>query len=104
MSAFDATLRIGEASVQLNKQDDDSPAYEAQLVLGLMALAPIGPEQALPIPLGTLRCPLGYEAVESLIDNLTKALEQMSRRPNIVTATSLEGADRAAEFQQGLRG
>lgn len=103
MSAFDATLRVGEASVQLQKENDDAPAYEAQLVLGLLALAPVAPDQALPIPLGTLRCPLNLDAIESLIDSLSRARDQMSRKPNIAIASSLEGVDRAAEFQQGLR-
>jgi hypothetical protein len=103
MSAFDARIRVGQAGVQVLKESEDGPAYEAELHLGIMTLAPVGPNQVLPIPVGGLRVPFDIDAVDNLIQELIGAKEQMSRRPNIEVASSLEGVDRAAQFHETLK-
>lgn len=103
MSAFEAKIRVGEAGIQLNRENDDELALEAELVLGIVTFAPVGPNQVIPVPFGALRVPLDKAAVEALAKQLNEAAEQMKDRPNIEVANSLAGVEQAAQFQQGLR-
>lgn len=105
MSAFDARVRVGSAGVGVIKENDDTPAYEAELALNLMGIAPVGPGQAIPIPFGTIRVPLDTGSVDALIQQLQEAREQMAERPpQVETATNLSEADRLAKITQGLHG
>lgn len=103
MSAFDATIRVGEIQHELKREKPDGPAYAMDMILGMMTLAQVGPQQFMPIPFGVVRVPMDTEAVDSLIADLVEVREQMSTKPNIAVAHSLEGVDKAAQFQQGLR-
>lgn len=102
MSAFDATIRVGDVSLQLI-EDESGKSYEAQLILGVMALAPVGPNQAIPVPFGALRVPLDKKSTQDLIAQLQQADEQLSERVNIDIAGSMAGVDQAAKLQAGLR-
>lgn len=101
ISAFDATIRVGEASVHA-LEDENGKTYEAQLVLGVMAVAPAGPQQIIPIPLGLLRVPLNKDSITSLIDELSAVNLKMESRPDIQVATNLSQVEHAAKLQQGL--
>ena len=104
MSAFDMTVRVGNASVVPVEPDDGGDkAVEAQMILGVLALAPIQPGQALPIPLGQLRVPLDKASIDALISELQQVSGQMRERSNVTVAHDLSEVERAAKFQQGLR-
>ncbi len=103
MTAFDAKVRIGEAAIQLNRENEDELATEAELVLGVLTVAQVGPNQVLPIPFGTIRIPLDKSSVVTLSEQFAKAAEQMKDRPNIEIASSLAGVDQAVAAQQDLR-
>lgn len=103
MSAFDMKVRVAEMAIQLNRQSDEELATEAELVLGIMAVTVVGPGQALPIPLGTVRVPLDKSSIEGLASQLTQAAEQMKDRPNIEIATDMGAVERTAEFTEKLR-
>jgi hypothetical protein len=104
MSAFDMTVRVGNASVVLVEADDgNDKAVEAQMILGVLALAPIQPGQALPIPLGQLRVPLDKASIDALISELQQASGQMRERSSVAVAHDLSEVERAAKFHQGLR-
>jgi hypothetical protein len=102
MSAFDATIRVGEVAVQ-PIEDESGNTYEAHLILGMISLIPIGPGQLAPLPLGALRVPLAKDSLKGLRDEIDRVLETVKDRPNITIAGSLDGVDKAAEFQAGLR-
>lgn len=102
MSAFDAKIRVGEASIE-TLRDPDGKSYEAHLVLGVMAVAPVGPGQAIPVPLGILRVPLDKGSLKSLIVEFTKAHEDLDERSDLAIATDLSSVERIAEQQAGLR-
>lgn len=87
MSAFDVTVRVGEASVEPISEGDK--IYEAQLVLGILTLAQIGPEQFLPIPLGVIRSHLDKQTIAEFIKSLQKVHDMMDKRPDISIAQSL---------------
>jgi hypothetical protein len=102
MSAFDATIRVGEASVAV-LEDPQGKKTEAHLILGVLAVAPVGPGQAIPIPLGVLRVPVDKRSITQLRKELEQAEEQMEERSDIQIATSLDGVDQAAQKVQNLR-
>lgn len=102
MSAFDATIRVGEVALQ-PIEDEKGDVHEAHLILGMISLIPVGPGQMAPLPLGALRVPLAKDSLKGLRDEIDKVLEVVKDRPNIQIAGSLDGIDKAAEFQQGLR-
>lgn len=103
MSAFDAKIRVAEVGIQLNRESEDELALEAEMILGVMAVAPVGPGQAIPVPLGTLRVPLDKNSVVSLGEQFTKAAEQMKEPSKLEVASSLEGVEQAAKITEGLR-
>lgn len=86
MSAFDATIRVIEVEVEVPDAPESS-LYEQQLLLITGALAPVGPNQAIQVPLGVLRIPLDYDSTKKLIDKLSEA--NLKRRPDIVTASEI---------------
>jgi hypothetical protein len=102
MTAFDTTLRVGEASLQ-PIEDENGNVYEAQLVLGTITLLPVGPGQAVPMPIGAYRVPLNRDAIKALYEQFGQALEVIKERPNIAIAGSMDGVEQAAQAQQGLR-
>jgi hypothetical protein len=102
MSAFEATIRVGEASVA-PIPDPDGKSYDAHLILGIMAVAPVGPGQALPIPLGILRVPLDKNALNSMAKEFTEVASKLDERSDIAIATDLSSVERIAEQQAGLR-
>jgi hypothetical protein len=102
MSAFDATIRVGEVALQ-PIEDDKGNTYEAHMILGMISLIPIGPGQMAPLPLGALRVPLAKDSLKGLRDEIDKVLEVVKDRPNIQIAGNLSDVEKAAEFQQGLR-
>lgn len=102
MAAFDAQITLVGLNVQVIREGEgeDAPAYAAEL--GILIGLPVGPGQA--VPFGQVRAPLTTEAVDDLIESLTEARSHMSKRPNIAIASSLDGIQQQAQFQQGLRG
>lgn len=102
MSAFDARIRVAEAHIQVVRENDEAPAYEAELVLGVLTILPVE-GGVLPVPIGAFRVGLNKETVVALRDKLTDAAEEMSDKPDITIAKDLSGVDRVQEFQQGLR-
>lgn len=103
MSAFEARIRVGEAGVQLVRDNDDEKALEAELVLGIITLAPVGPGQVMPIPFGAIRVPFDKAAVDGLAKQFTEASAEMKEKSNIEVAQSLEGVERAAAFSENLK-
>ena len=99
MSAFDATVRVGEAYVE-TRVEEDGKAYEGHLVLGVMTVIPVGPQQLLPVPLGTLRVPLNKQSADSLIESLTSLRDELDERSNLAVATDLSAVERAAQAAQ----
>jgi hypothetical protein len=79
MSAFDATIRVGEASVE-SIPSPDGKTYEGQLVLGMMTIVPVGPQQLLPVPVGVLRVPLNKQSASALIESPQDATRAFSGR------------------------
>src|SRR3954468_15029785 len=102
MSAFDATIRVGEVAIQ-PIEDESGHTYEAHMILGMITLIPVGPGQMAPLPLGAIRVPLAKESLKGLRDEIDKVLEVVAERPNIQIAGNLDAVEKAAEFQQGLR-
>lgn len=99
MSAFDATIRVGEAGVE-SVEGPDGKAYEGQLVLGLMTVVPVGPQQLLPVPFGTIRVPLNKQSCQNLIESLQALEESLEERSNIEVATNLGAVEKAAQQAQ----
>jgi hypothetical protein len=85
MSAFDATIRVIEADVEVIETDGN--LYEQQLLLITGALAPVGNNQAIQVPLGVLRIPLDYDSTQKLISKLSAA--DLKRRPDIQVASEI---------------
>jgi hypothetical protein len=107
MSAFDATIRVGEASIQ-PVQGPDGKNHEVHLILGVLTVAPVGPGQLLPIPIGLVRVPLDYDALSGLIQAGQAALEDLEKPSRLEVVTSPAAAEQAAQqakrFESGLRG
>jgi hypothetical protein len=107
MSAFDATLRVGEASIQ-PVPGPDGKSREVHLILGILTVAPVGPGQLRPVPIGLVRVPLDYDALSGLIQAGQAALEDLEKpsKLEVVTDTSQAqaAAARAKQFEQSLRG
>lgn len=101
MSAFDGRVRIGEAGIQVN-EDEHGNKYELELVLGVMALIPVGPGQAAPLPIATLRVPLDKDSALSVFTQGLEAAKQLSKRPDIAVASDLSAVNKAAEQQSRL--
>jgi hypothetical protein len=102
MSAFEATIRVGEASIEAI-QSPDGKTYDAHLILGVMAVAPVAPGQALPIPLGIVRVPLDKNALQSLAKEFTETADKLDERSDLAIASDLSSVERIAEQQAGLR-
>jgi len=102
MSAFEATIRVGEASIEPIREADGK-SYGAHLILGVLAVAPTGPGQGLPIPLGILRVPLDKNALQSLAKEFNETADKLSERSDLAIATDLSSVERIAEQQAGLR-
>lgn len=90
MSAFEATIRVGEVQVEV-AEDERGKKYQANLVLGVLALAPAGPQQVIPIPLGALKVPLDKDSIGSVIQSLQSAYDAMEKRPDLQIASNLDG-------------
>lgn len=103
MSAFDATIRVGEASVQV-LEDEQGRSFEAHLILGVLAVAPVGPGQAIPIPLGILRIPLDKNSTHQLSKSLQEAEEKLQERPNIVLPGAPGSVEAEAKMHRDLTG
>ena len=104
MTAFDATIQVGGIQVfPVGEKEADDKYTEAQMLLGIMATAPVGPGQLLPIPFGGLRVPLDLPSINDLISELQKTAEQLKERVDIPIASSLAGVERAAAQEQKLR-
>lgn len=85
MTAFDATVRVIGMEVEL--PDTDGPQYEQQLILITGALAPVGPNQAIQVPLGVLRIPLDHDSTKAIVEKLEA--NTLERRPDIQIASSI---------------
>lgn len=103
MSAFDATIRVGQAYVQ-EIPDENGKTYEAQIVLGVITIAPIGNGQVLPVPVGTMRVPINKDSIKDLIGSLQEAYDKMDQRSNIAVASDISQADKIAASQKMLGG
>lgn len=90
MSAFEATIRLGEIGVGV-PDAEEGKKYQANLIMGVLALTQVGPNQVLPIPLGTLIAPLDKATVGTLIQGLQEAHDQMDKKPDIHIASDLSG-------------
>jgi hypothetical protein len=99
MSAFDATIRVGEAGTEAIPSEDGK-LYEGQLVLGLLTVVPVGPQQLLPVPFGTVRVPLNKKSCGSLIESLQELYDSLEERSNIEVATNLSAVEAAAQRAQ----
>ena len=86
MAAFDATIRVIEIQVEVPDAPENS-LYEQQLLLVTGALAPVGQNQAIQVPLGILRIPLDYDSTNKLIEKLSEA--DLKRRPDIQVASEI---------------
>jgi hypothetical protein len=103
MSAFDTKVRVGHAGIQLSQTEESELAQEAELVLGVVTFIQTGPDQMLPIPIGTLRIPMDKHFVDGLIDQLQQAAEQMKEPSKIEIASDLSRAEQVADIQSKLR-
>lgn len=104
MSAFDATLRALDVQV-IDPQSEDQTSTQLAVIVGLILPIAQGPGQPpIPAPLGILRFDLDKTALQELSQDAGEAAEKLKSHSSVVLANSLDGVDKAAEFQQGLRG
>lgn len=103
MSAFETTLNIGSLGVQ-PLEDENGKSTEAHLVMGVVSYIPTGPGQAVPLPLGLIRVPVDRNALKGFHEEIGRALEVVEERSQVQVASSLDGVDKAAQFQANLRG
>ena len=104
MSAFDARVRIAEASVNVIKEEGQEFATEAELVLGIATVVQVGPNQILPIPFGAIRVPLDKSSLDSLRDRLDAASKELKERVDIAIAPNLNGVENLANMGKEFRG
>lgn len=69
MSLFEATIRVVETDVEVIGGENDVH-YEQALVLHTATLAPVGPNQAILVPIGTVKVPLDKDSTDKLIKQL----------------------------------
>lgn len=100
MSAFDATVRIGGAAVVL----PEGQTVEAFLITQPILLVPIDQHQAMPLPIGQIKNPIGKEQAEALLAQLQEIVPQMTSQSRIEVASTLAGADRAEQITRNLKG
>lgn len=102
MSVFEATINVSNVAAEVI-EDESGKKFAANLVLGVQAFAPVGPNQLLPIPIGLLRAPFDKQSLKNLITHLQEAHDQLDEHSDIAIATDLSTADRIAQSQKGLR-
>jgi hypothetical protein len=102
LSAFDATVRVASVFFQ-PIENEDGDIYDAHMILGVATLLPVGPDQVVPLPFGTLRVPLNHEALSDIEKQIAEVKELLKRRPQVETASSVAEAERLAEFQNSLK-
>jgi hypothetical protein len=102
MSAFDTTVRVGSIGTEV-VVDENGKKHEANLILGILTLAQIGPDQFLQIPIGVIRAPLDKNAIKAAIEGFQKAYDELEDRSDIAIASDLNAVERAAQAQAGLR-
>lgn len=104
MSAFDATINVGQVLIHLNRENDEEKAESGQLILLMHGVIPVGPGQLAPIPFGSLRVPVDKQFVDELIKDLQEASEQLKEPSKIDIVNDIEAAERLAQFNDDLKG
>ena len=103
---FDTTYNIGTPSIQI-LQDENGDAFEAQFIAPVMAVVPVGPQQAALVPMGAIRFNLDKALAANIAAGLQEASDALKTRPQVQTASSMSEADALAEMAkqaQSLRG
>lgn len=102
---FDANVQALDIRV-IAPEEDDTESDTLQLAIMVGSVLPIatGPgAPPIPLPLGMQRFPLDRDSAIALGRELIERGEALPKPSNLVTAQSLAGIDRVADFQKGLR-
>jgi hypothetical protein len=92
--------------VNIATPEEGSGTDELQLVVILgMALPFAGPDrQPIVAPLGQVRIPMDKNLSEQLGKGLQDAAEKLPKKSDLITASSLQGVEQTAKFNEGLKG
>jgi hypothetical protein len=100
MYAFDAQLQPQGVQVTTDQEDG---ATQTQVCIAIGGFLPIN-NPPLPVPLGILRFPFNKKNLGDLIQALQQAHDTMKDDSSLVTAQSVDEAERVAAFHDTIRG
>jgi hypothetical protein len=105
MSAFDMQVNVMAIGVSAPTEEEQQQGRtQLDVVLTLAQLFPTPQGQAMPIPLGTVRFPLGGEDAINVGRQFIEEGEKLPKTSDIQIASDIKGVEQIAKADQAFRG